>query len=307
MLKLQQFIQRIRPALLPAAIVVFTIGLIFLLRVWSAMPRATEAMQVELNRQYERFQRQLSGATDAMVQMQQRMLQSEHMRDRLKELYEQAQRDLAQTQRALNAANLELLRAQAELSRVLGSRQDEAVEELADQPKPTPQEVAKQQAAAAARAEAELNRKIADLAALRKDSAAVMAAIADSRAYLDRLWIDYVEASRLIDVTDRTIARKMAQIEKREYRESPAFRPPAKPDSVEHVVVQPADLDLMPKLSSRMKSSWAEERINERSAELVALHGELTALNRLLEASSASLRELQQTLMAKQKQLRKME
>lgn len=301
MIKLQQFLQRFLPVLLPSFIIVLTIGLIFLLQAWSAKPKATEVMQVEMNRQHERFQRQLSDATDAIVQLQKRMLQTEHMRDRLKELYEQAQRDLVQTQRALNASNMELSRTQAELSRVLGSRHDVAIAESADQPKPIPQEVTGQRAAAAALADAELNRKIADLAALRRDSAAVVAAIADSRAYLDRLWIDYVETSRLIDVTDRTIARELAFTEKREYREFPAFRPPAKPDSVQRVALEPADLDIMPKLSFSMKSSWAAERINERSAELVALHGELTALNRLLEASAASLRELQQTLAAKQK------
>jgi hypothetical protein len=281
-------LSRLRTLRIPIIVLGGCIAAIFAMRGLSGKPKVALIMQAEMNRQFDMFQAALARASDAQVEMQKRMLQAEKIRGALVDQFERSQRELIETQKALQGANMSLLATQEALRRVqedYESLRDDKAAKIAEAPAPVAKEVGRDPAG-------EISEKLEDLEKLRQDNLQAARAVSNGMDYFNRLWAEYAETGGALTLVRAKLAGQFPG--RMEFvHPHPVDQ---RPDFGSEILVGGAEQDVAPQLSPALLQMWIAERLNMRSGEMIALQRRITRLNRAIE-------ETERDLIARQKAL----
>ncbi len=283
--------------LVPIIIVGISIGFLFIIWRFSDTPsKSLESMQVAMNHQYDRFQGRLAASTDEVVQFQRRTLQAEQLRRALTEQFERSQRELVETQRALQGANVTLLATQEALrwvqedyERLSIAKSAKAVEPSAE-PEPVPVSDAREE-------DTVFTEKLQALEKLRQDNLKIEQAGDRCMEYFERLWSDYTATGSALMLARSRLAKNRAG--RPELIGAPASTD-RQPELGHAVSVGGKEQDMVPQISRALLHFWIAERLNVRSAEMIALQRRVTKINQAIE-------EIQRDLIARQKTVAQVE
>jgi hypothetical protein len=274
----ERLLHRSKAALVPFILIVLTLLSLIVVRRWGGRSTGTEMMQVEMNKQYDRFQAELSKNTDALVQMQRRLVHAEKAATEIRTLFDASQKELLSTQKALASTQVALSRSQATITN-LEARAKRAAS--AAPPFPGANDPRLEELANARR----------DLQKLRVEVESAEKAVAANRAVLRQTWEAYTEVQRATDLERRRISGASQELTESQIPAAPmvpAARPielPREPASEavgDHIdwnrLALSATADRLLALQTELEQLMGH--INETNAAIIEERGRLTSLQR---------------------------
>jgi hypothetical protein len=288
---------RLRPLLLPFLCIASSVGLILVLKgLTIKASKSADSMQVEMNQQFDRFQKQLVESDDALVDMQKRMILSDHVRDRLNSLFVESQDELKKTQAALAMTNVALVHTQKALADI--------VEALRDSDRTSDKVRSADSAAILAISDSSTSTATSELFSLCVGRLKrIKAAIADTRLAIQTESANVNEQWKISEA----LALRLSNLER---PSTSSVKPLREVDGQEHRnTTSGSTLDLTPKTvfeadendqdkSGGQSVAFIYNRIDERTQELLALNNELSGVHSMSSKLETLIREQLQRLNA---------
>jgi len=274
----------LKPIVLPVTIIVVSIAVLLTIRKWSQEPSALILMQTEINRQHDQFTDLLQRNDQALFDAQRRLVSIEKRAAAAKDLLERTRDELIHTQAALSENEKALINTQNDLRQLQGGYRalidasNAGAAEIANNPPP-----------------GVLEKRLTELTLVRGQVHETLKALAENQAYFARSWGDFSALIRNINDTHLLLRRA-----NRDESDLPGVAVPSslvKPDVSTRTEVKPDESDLVPEGSPSDRLAWVNERMTERSDELLGLQSELKSVMGLIRENIARVSLLQRNFL----------
>lgn len=291
-------VSRTRPILAPIVLICATIGAVAYIRHVAAQPRGNELMQVEMNKQYDRFQTELTRSTEALLSMQSRLSIAEKSREDLMQLYQTSQKELVTTQKALSTTQQALQRAQAALSDLKSD-----YEAQLSSPSSKEGEAKKLSAVSGA---PDIGAAKLRVESVTRELEQTSKALKQNEEALRSTWEDYMGLLKAIDAAKRVKEKNETVKRGDRYVAGPPFVPPAVPAIINQASqASITSAALIEPLSGPQSAAALQERLAQVTTELLGQQTLLESVMREIKLTNKSILEGRSQLQALEEDIRR--